>query len=360
MADLNNVDQIAQLDAANIRDSIIQLANQCRQAWTEMQKLKIAKDYFAGCDRVVLCGMGASALGIDIVKSLYLDTLPTPIEIVRDYHIPAYVNNKTLVIISSYSGSTEEPLSCLAEAKNRGAKLFGIASGGKLAEIFQSANLPAYIFDPQYNPSNQPRMGLGYSIFAQFGLMARLGLIKLSQETVDGVFAVIDAKNQSLKIDIPQNSNPAKMIAGSLVGKIPVVVAAEHLSGNAHALANQIHENAKTLAAYFLLPEANHHFLEGLTHPQNADQTVAFVFLESNLYAAPLKKRLEITKKLVEKRGIAQLSFWAGSDDKVVQAFETLTFASWLSFYLAMANNIDPGPIPNVDFFKQEMAKTGT
>ncbi len=357
MADLNNVAQITQLDAANMRDSILQLSNQCRQAWAEMQELKLPDGYGDNIDRVVLCGMGASALGIDIVKAIYTGFLPVPVEVVRDYHIPGFVNDKTLVMVSSYSGTTEEPLSCLAEAKTKGAKLFGIASGGKLAELFQSAGWPCYIFNPQYNPSNQPRNGLGYSIFAQFGLMVRLGLIKLSQETVDKVFATIDAKNQSLKIDIPQNSNPAKMIAGSLVGKIPVVAAAEHLSGNAHALANQINENAKTLAAYLLLPEANHHFLEGLTHPQNADQTVAFIFLESSLYSAPLKKRLAITKKLVEKRGIAQLSFCAGSDNKVAQAFETLTFGSWVSFYLAMANGVDPTPIPNVDFFKQEMAR---
>src|SRR3989344_3332021 len=135
-----------------IADSIRAYPLQFKQAWIEVNSLYIPDDY-KEIDNVILCGMGGSALGARIIDSLIQDRLRIPFEIYTEYYVPNYVNEKSLVIASSYSGTTEETINATYEALNRGAKVFGITTGGKLAEVLKENNIPGYIFNPINNPS---------------------------------------------------------------------------------------------------------------------------------------------------------------------------------------------------------------
>ena len=354
MSDLDDRESIKKLDSGSMASSLGALADQLRAAWGESKKVQIPLDY-GSVQNIVVSGMGGSALGPHFIRSVF--DISLPVQIVNGYTLPSFVNEKTLVVVSSYSGTTEETLSSYEDARKKGAKIIGIASGGILIEKLKKDGLPFYQFDTKHNPSGQPRMGLGYSIGGILGLLTRLGFVEFSDEQMAGVLDHLGKAGKSFGLEAVQNENQAKKTALALVGKIPVICTGPFLAGNAHIFANQINENAKTFAAYFLLSEMNHHLLEGITNPDRLREKIKFVFLETDLYPEKIKARIKITKEVLSKAGIGSISYKLKAEDKVEAAFEALTFSSWASFYLAAAYEINPSPIPNVDYFKEQLKK---
>jgi glucose/mannose-6-phosphate isomerase len=335
--------------------SIRNLPNQLEQAWAEVGTLEIPQAY-KNSQNIVLVGMGGSALGGRIVDSLIVDRLNTPMEVFTEYHLPNYVNSNTLLITSSYSGNTEETLSATKEAMAKKAKIFGITTGGKLAELLKVKKLPSYIFEPKQNPSGQPRMGLGYSISAILALLKKCGFISFGDEEFSSLAWQLKQKLLSFDPETPEKENLAKATASRLKGKIPILVASEHLVGIAHAFKNQLNETAKTFAVSFDLPELNHHLMEGLRNPAQAKNYLHFLLLESRLYDPQIKKRYEVTKEVINKNDIESSKFVLMSDKKSDQIFEVLAFSSFVSLYLAQVYDIDPVKIPWVDYFKKRLS----
>lgn len=341
-------------DSGKILESIRLLPEQFSQAWEEVGVLPYM-DGVGACNNVIVCGMGGSALGGRIVDSLSYGRARVPIEVYTEYRIPNYVGPLTFVILSSYSGDTEETLSAARLCLEKKAKILGITTGGKLSRFLKENNLPRYIFDPKNNPSKQPRMGLGYSIGSLSALLSKYGFIQWADEEMQITETL--KKYISLYDSTNLKDNIAKMLAKNLEGKIPVLFASEHLLGIAHAFTNQINENAKTFSAHFDIPEANHHLLEGLGFPKNAREILTFFFIESKHYSENVLKRYPITKDVVDKNGFPSLVYSTVSEDKYCEIFEILVLGSFVSFYLAMENKIDPTPIPWVDYFKAKLSK---
>ena len=356
VANLDSPNEIKTLDSKNLTSSIEQLDKQCQQVFEEVSKISFDEKLLS-VQKVVVIGMGGSTLGADIVRSAYFSDLKVPLEYVNGYHVPGYVDSKTLVILSSYSGTTEEVLAAYQEAKKTGAMILAIASGGDLAKFVESGEITGYIFEPKFNPSGQPRMGLGYSVLSQVLILTKLGFLNFTQDDLEKILKVIDQVNSDSKIEIQETANSAKKLARKFLSKIPLLFASEHLVGNIHTFANQLNENAKVISAYFSLPEANHHLIEGLSSTDGIRKEVIFFFLKSNLYSPRVLKRYDITRNLVEKSGYQVVVYEPLSGSGLEQVFEFLTFGSWVSFYLAILYGRDPSPIPNVDSLKAEMAK---
>lgn len=355
MADLNDLAGIKALDKSNLLASIESLADQVNQSWIETQNLSLPLNYSQGVQNIVVVGMGGSTLGAHIFKSLFFKELELPLEIVNGYDLPGYVNEETLVVLVSYSGGTEEVLSALIQAASLQAKILGLTSGGKLGDVLKNNAYPAYIFNPKFNPSNQPRMGLGYSCIGLLGLMKNLGLVSVETDFLNRALNSIKSANLEFGLE---KGVLSREVAKNLKDKSAIIVGAEFLAGNAHAFANQINENAKSLSAYHLIPELNHHLLEGLTNPLTLKQTTLGFFLESSLYSPKIKTRFEVTKKVLDKQSIPHQSLLLNSGDKFEDAFRALVFGSYVSFYLAIVYDLDPTPIPWVEFFKSELAKS--
>jgi len=356
MKNLDNLQSIKKLDPGKVLDSIEMLGEQINQTWQEFKQFSLSKSY-KQVDNVLINGMGGSALGPHLLYSLFSEQLKVPFRVINSYQLPASLNKKTLYIVSSYSGNTEEPLETIAEAKKRGAKIFGISSGGKLAKMIKQKKIPGYVFEPTFNPSDQPRMGLGYSLAAHIALFKKLGLIKVSNNEIKNILILIDKLQSQFGVYKASKNNLAKKMAKDLVGKIPIIVSSGFLSANSHVFTNQINENAKNFANYFLISELNHHLLEGLSFPKANRQFLMFVFFESKLYYSKNQIRHKITKKVLTKNRIKSLSYSLKSNTKILQAMEMLIFGSYVSFYLAILNNINPSKIPWVDYFKAELKK---
>lgn len=342
MANFNQL--IKKLDKGNILGSIKDLSLQCQQAWDEVKKIKLPSAY-KNIENIVVCGMGGSNIGTDFLRNVFYREIKYPVLIVNDYQLPGYVSSKSLVIISSYSGNTEESLFGLKEAQKRKSKIIIITAGGKLVHIARRKKIPAYIFAPIHNSSNQPRMGLGYSIMGQLCLLKKLNLVKVEGKEIQKAIA-----------DLPKTKveEKAKILAQKIYQKMPIIVGAEFLSGNAHILANQINENAKNFADYFLLPELNHHLMEGLKFPSK--KIIIFLFLESKNYSKVIKKRIAVTKQVLNKAKLRHLSYNTFGKGKLSEGLEVLSAGSYISFYLSLLNNINPSAIPTVDYFKKELA----
>jgi len=351
---LNDLDAMQKLDASNTRGSIEQIAQQVQDVWEQAQSLKIPAAY-KNVRNIVVGGMGGSALGTHVIQAVFKDELGLPITIVPDYTLPAFVDENTLFIASSYSGSTEETLSTTKRALERGAKVAGITSGGELSAMLQEADVPALIFTPTYNPSGQPRMALGYSVFGQIALLSQLGVLSVSDTQVAEVLNAIAAVHLLTGVTVLEESNPAKLLAYQFSRRIPIVTVAEHLEGVAHVFANQLNENAKTYSEYRVVPEINHHLLEGLQFPENRDDMLFFFTVLSDLYQPGNSKRMTLTQEILQKNNIDFQTLQLTSSTKLEQAFELLTFGAYVTYYLAMLHQLDPAPIPVVDWFKEQL-----
>jgi glucose/mannose-6-phosphate isomerase len=344
------------LDVGNVAESLESLPLQIKQVLGDSIMIKVPQEY-SRVNNIVVNGMGGSNLGARIVRSALSDQIKAPIEITPCYRIPNYVGPDTLFIISSYSGTTEESLSIYNEVKKRGAKIMGITSKGKgkLEKIMIKDNVPGYIFQPNNNPSGQPRLGLGYSIFGTMVLLAKAGLFEIKTSDIEAVISKLGIRSRELRPQEPAKLNTAKTLAGWIHGRIPVFVGSEFTVGVLHTMRNQVNETSKNFADYLILPDLNHYAMEGLGFPKSNTGNLIFVFFDSKLYHPRTQLRSRLTKEVVKKNRIRVVEYELSWKSRLEQAFELLQLGTWLSYYLGIMNGIDPVKVPWVDWFKKEL-----
>lgn len=356
----NNNKQFSKSGVGRVAESISLLPDQMRQVFDEMHLIKIPREY-SKINKVVVSGMGGSNIGAHIVKAVFSDRLKAPINIEAGYGVPAYVDKNTLYVLSSYSGTTEETLSTYKEARKRGAKIIAITADvkkNKLAKLMMKDNIPGYIFKPRYNPSEQPRLAVGYSAFGTAVLLAKAGLFEMAEKEALDVIAELEIWDRELRPGEGVDINSAKRIAGELLNKqIVLVGGAEFLAGNLKALRNQFCETSKNFTSYLALPDLNHFAMEGLAFPESNKKDLAFFFFDSKIYHPRVRKRSELTKEVVRRNGIKAISHELKGKTRFMQGFEMLQLGSWITFYLGKLNGVDPVKISWVDWFKEELGK---
>lgn len=349
---LDHPERFRRLDPAGVGASIALLPQQLGQVQRETVAFRLPVSYRT-LDHLVAHGMGGSTLGSHILRSVYAPRLPVPWTILRGYDLPAFVGPRTLFIASSYSGNTEETVGSIRIARRRRAKVVVLATGGALLRLARRYRLPYVQFTPTFNPSGAPRIGLGYSIGGHLAVLVAVGL--LPARVVGEWTAAAQAVGTRFDVRRPIATNPAKQLASVCVGKLPVVVAAEFLAGNAHTAANQFNETAKTFAPYFLLPELNHHLLEGLAFPRENRRLLRFVFFASDGYHPRVRRRLQITRDSIARMGIATTVYRVRASDAAGAAAEVLALSSFATYYLGLRYGRDPVAIPYVDAFKRRL-----
>jgi glucose/mannose-6-phosphate isomerase len=334
------------------------LAQQVEHAWEIGKALPAIPPKYAKPANIVVSGMGGSALGARVIKTLYKKQLTIPFEVVNHYELPEYVNENTLVVLSSYSGTTEETLAAGKQALEKKAMIAAIAAGGALETFALEHKIPFFKIDPKFNPSNQPRMAIGYSVFGQLALFARMGIINITDEDVQQVVAFLKKNAPQLAPEVKEH-NTAKYLAYAALDKALYMVSAEHLEGAVHVFNNQLNENAKTLTTEYILPEMNHHALESLSFPEQLHDSSIFLLFASALYHPRVQVRFPITQELVEEKGFVAETVLAVAKTKLEQVMEIIQLGAYTNFYLAMLYGIDPAPIPSVDYFKEKLGKIG-
>ena len=327
-------------------DSLKRLPDQIRSVMNDFTTER-GTFSLSGIDTVVINGMGGSNLGGYIIQSIFRHSLKIPLLIEPGYEVPAYVNKKTLYIVSSYSGATEEPIAAYAIAKRRGARIIIITSDSDndLTRLAQKDHVPHYFFTTGANPSAQPRLGLGYGVASLLFLFKKLGLIKVNDKEITNLLNQLKRKNINL---CGKNSDPEKT-AKHLYNHEVILVGGELFEGNLRTMRNQFCETGKNFASYLVLSDMNHYSLEGLSHPRSNNKRLSALFLESDLYNKKISRRLELTKEVMKKQGIAVYSYSPSGKTALAQAFNLLQFGSWLTYRLSLLNRVDPLFVPLVD-----------
>ncbi|MBR9922487.1 MAG: bifunctional phosphoglucose/phosphomannose isomerase [Bacteroidetes bacterium] len=297
--------------------------------------------------KVYVAGMGGSGIGADFVASFIREESPVPYVTGKGYELPAWVDENTLAIASSYSGNTEETLSSFNQFLEKGAKVVCLASGGKLIEAAKEKGLD-YIQLPGGSPS--PRACLGYSLVQQLFVLNKLGLIGASLiDQLRSASALLEKHQEAVK-------GRAQQIAALIYDRLPVIYTSGRLEPVAIRMRQQFNENGKMLCWHHVIPEMNHNELVGWRQEQSR---IAALFLRSSLDSARNQLRTEITKEVVGNFAGSLMEVQAKGENLVEQAMYLVHLADWISVYVADQRGVDAIEIKVIDYLKDSLAKAG-
>ena len=297
----------------------------------------------ATINNVVICGMGGSGIGGKLVASWIEKEIAIPVEGVSAYSLPNYVSENTLVIGSSYSGNTEETLSCIEEAIEKKAQIIGVCSGGKMQEICNSNNFDCIVV-PGGNP---PRTALAFSIVQLLNIFAQLGLTSAERLTE------IEKARQLIVQDEHEIKAIAQDLAAFIKGTVPILYAETKFEPMLVRARQQFNENGKMLCWHHTIPEMNHNELVGWG---GGDTRFSTVFFTSDDMHPRNAKRLEICKDVIAKKGAKQLDIRAKGNSFIEQTIYLINIVDWASLYLADLKQVDSIDIAVIDFLKSELA----
>ena len=352
MIDLNDLNVYTEYDLEKMINHLNGFPELCREAWRKAMLIKLPESY-ADVERVMILGMGGSAIGGDLISRLILNEAKIPMTVNRNYDLPAYVDNRTFIIACSYSGYTEETISALGQALNIGARCMVISTGGKLQEIAEERNLPLFTFD--YDA--QPRATLPFSFMAVFCTLQRLGIIGDKSADIAETIKILQQLTEQMDITVPVEKNQAKQMAQKLYDKFIFIYGAEITSEIAYRWKTQFNENSKNWAANESFSELNHNTIVGYQFPAEFAEDAWVILLRSKLISEPILARYDATCRVFAEYNIKYSIVDIDGESALAQMLSLVLLGDYISYYLAILNGVDPTPIETIDKLKHELRK---
>jgi glucose/mannose-6-phosphate isomerase len=347
MIDLDNVEAIKSIDKEDFCHTIIHMPEQDWEAYFKTNIVNKERINKSAINKVIFVGMGGSAIAGDIIKTLFGKQID--IQVVKDYYLP-YFDEKTLFIFCSYSGNTEETLSCMHIAKSKKANIWGITTGG----LLEKALGDEYAFI-KIREGFPPRSAIAYLFFSVVRILELQGIIKEQKDTVKKVVASLMTKAGALTKTVPSMLNLAKSAAQQINGKLPLIYSVNNkLDPIAYRWKCQINENAKYPAFYHTFPEMNHNEIEGWEHKEFSKQFMP-IFLRFFNDEKHYEKRLDAFKNLLKQQDVDYLEFFADGDTEMVQLFSLIYLGDMISYYIAILNETDPIAIEFINYLKEKI-----
>lgn len=294
---------------------------------------------------IVIAGLGGSGIGGNIASEIAALEASVSITVCKGYFIPAFVNENTLFIASSYSGNTEETLQTLEQAIDKKAKIVCVTSGGKVLELAKAANFD-HIVIPGGNP---PRSCLGYSLTQLFFIFKFFGIINFDFEAqLNKSAALLDSEESSILM-------LADKIAAQLLSKTPIIYSTTYNEGIAIRFRQQLNENAKILCWHHVIPEMNHNELVGWR--EKNDNLAVVIFRYPDEYERN-NTRIEINKEVIKNYCPNIIELYAKGESKIEKAIYLIHLGDWISCLLADKRKIDANEINVINNLKSHLAKT--
>jgi glucose/mannose-6-phosphate isomerase len=335
-------------DAWGMKAHLLALPQQCLLAHGKGLALRLPEGYWK-VDKVVLAGMGGSAIAGDLLAGLAAEE-GLPVLVYRDYGPPPFHDQRTLAVFCSYSGNTEETLSSfMASLKSPSRKLV-ITSGGRLGELAKREGIPVFSIDYKA----PPRAAAGYSFLGLLGVLESLGLLKDRSAQVAEMAAVLEKMALALGME---KQNSALALARRLSRRLAVAYGTGLLQGVARRWKTQLNENAKCWAFFDTLPEAHHNSVVGYPFPAGVRARTLVLLFSSPLLSPRHRLRLEITRELLQREGVAYEEVTGEGETALSQMMSLLYLGDWVSYYLAGLHGVDPSPVPTIDLLKERLAQ---
>ncbi len=344
---LDDVEAMKELDRSGMLETVGAFPDQLKHAMLIAQGI----DYPQVMPRhVVVAGMGGSGISGQLLADWAFDRLDVPVTVVNDYHLPTYCGNRTLVLVESYSGNTEETLSCFEEALVRGCHTVAVASGGELAARARQRGVPL-VEIPDDLPV--PRAATAYLFVPLLMAMEGTGLAFVTDELREAI-RVLSTMRDELGPQVPTASNAAKQVALSLEGTVPVVYGQGVMKAVSRRWRTQLNENPKMLAREDVFPECNHNDTPAWGESGNTDQ-FSVVLLRDSTELPEVVDRIELTKEMAFSRAKVVAEVRARGESPLARLMSAMYVGDYTSLYLAFLRGMDPAPIDMIEDLKRAL-----
>ena len=319
------------IDNSNMLKVIEDFPQQCKTAMELPKGMAVS----GKIDKIVVAGMGGSAVSGDLLKTFMHDS-KIPVFVVRDYKVPNFVDEKTLFFAVSYSGNTEETLSAFEDASRKNAKIIAVTGGGQLGAMAKKViKIPGGL---------QPRSALGYLFFPVLGVLSNSGIIDVKNNELEELFSIL-SKADEFKA-------AGERLAKKIQNKIPIVYSSELFGAVAYRWKTQLNENSKVAAFHHVFAEMNHNELVGY-QSMNKNDFIS-IFIRDKFDSERIKKRMDITKEIISSKVDVEEIFTRG-EHLLSRIFSGVYCGDFASYYLALANKIDPTPVTVIENLKKKL-----
>jgi|SRR5690554_95630 len=336
---------IAKYDPSNQFEVLTKTHEQIEYAWNN--KIDLSRIKVKGIENIILSGLGGSAISGDLFSNFFNEELEYPFFVNRNYTLPPFADKNTLVIISSYSGNTEETISVLNHALKKKCRIVCITSGGKIEKIAEKNKIPVVKILPGFHP----RYALGLSFFSLLKVMNKLKIVEVKNSLVNSIIKFYKEK----AAEYSKEKNPAILYAEQILGSIPVIYSAEgYTSSVGYRFKCQFNENSKLNAYHNVLPEMNHNEIVGWESFNENQKLIVFNIIDKN-YPAQIKKRFSVTNEILAKAKVEVINLESNEKSFKVRLMDLIYLCDWITYYTGILRGFNPAEIDNIDFLKNKL-----
>jgi glucose/mannose-6-phosphate isomerase len=349
---LDNLDEISRIDKGNMLSFCVEAPRHYTQA-AKLAKT-LAVDY-PKPNSIVVAGMGGSAIGGELLKDWTRDRITVPIEVCKEYSLPAYALKNTLVFAVSYSGETEETLSVFRDAIKRKCMIICISSGGKLHEFAEKLSLPHLLV-----PSGMaPRATLPYLFIPLLTTLERNGWVSGVNDEISETTRVLKQVSADNSPEKPSSHNDSKKLAENINGTVPAVYGFGFYRTVAQRLKTQFNENSKNPAKWEFFPELDHNEIVGWEQAKQFAKYFSAIFIRDAEEPTEIRTRIEVTKELMKYQLKKLFDVYSLGESHLAKMASVICTGDFTSVYLAILRGIDPTPVKTITLLKQKLEQTG-
>lgn len=346
---LNDKNAILALDRSGLFEEQLRFPDNLRKAVARAKSIRLPKEAkighrvvrYGGVKKVAVAGMGGSAIAGDILKDWVGSEVRVSMEVCRGYHLPAYIDTDSLVFVMSYSGDTEETLSCMVDAINRGCKIVSISSNGALRRATETLGLP-FIQLPKMAAA---RASLPYLFAPIPQLLAKLGILPSGKvdQNMKATVEVLNELAQEYAVEVPVEKNFAKQTAIKLYETVPIIYSCNPYRSAALRFKDQVNENCKMPARFDVFPELNHNEIIGWEAPNEITRRYSLILLRGVEELPEVRERIEVlNERIFTKKAKSMVEINAQGETKLARIFSLIFTVDMISMYLAVLYNRDP------------------
>jgi glucose/mannose-6-phosphate isomerase len=340
-------DYVAKYDSQNQFDVLLNSYKQIDYAWNN--RITIDRKLFQDYNKIIVSGLGGSAIAGDLLQNFLGDELKIPYMVNRNYNLPPFADKNTLVIISSYSGNTEETVSVYEQALKAGCQIIVITTGGKVEELSQNRNIPIVKLQKGFHP----RFALGMSFFSLLRIFSELGIIASPEKDVMNIKDIWEKRG----VEYSGEDNIAFKYAEELNGFLPVIYSnADVTSAVGNRWKGQFNENSKLHAFANVIPELNHNEIVAWETFNGRQFNAKLINILDDNYLPQIKKRFTITSELASNNNIEILNISSDLADFKTRLMDLIYLGDWISYYLAVIRGYDPAEIKNINILKERLS----